>query len=182
LRYSNYRFTPVTPATHRRINGRPGNELARDLRDVFGWSRPFDTALLEPKALALMREAGVLVDEGDLLHSSIRVLTLDDMLLMHSAWPTHADDAVFFGPDTYRFISALQRAFAWLDASPVRALDVGCGTGADALTIARTFSHAAVIGIDVNPKVLELATVNARLAGLHNVTLYLFWETVQFIN
>jgi SAM-dependent methyltransferase len=172
LRHSNYRFTTVTPSTHRRINGRPGNERARDLRDVFGWSRPFDTALLEPETLALMREAGVLVDEGDLLHSSIRVSTLDDMLLMHSAWPTRADDAVFFGPDTYRFISALQRAFAWLDASPVRALDVGCGTGAGALTIARTFSHAAVTGIDINPKALNLATVNASLARVHNVTLY----------
>ena len=171
LRHANYRFITVTPATHRRINGRVGNERAGDLRGVFGWSRPFDTALLAPETLALMREAGVLIDDGDLLRSAIRVSTLDDMLLMHSAWPTRADDAVFFGPDTYRFIGALHRAFAWLGASPARALDIGCGTGAGALTIARTFSHAAVIGADVNPKALDLATVNTRLAGLYNVTL-----------
>lgn len=171
LRQAGYRFITVTPATHRRINGRPGNERATDLRGVFGWSRPFDASLLAPELLAAMRDAGVLADAGELLRSTVRVSTLDDMLLLHSAWPVRDDDAVFFGPDTYRFIGALERAFAWLDTSPARALDIGCGTGAGALTVARTFPHAAVVGADVNLRALELAAVNVRLADTHNVTL-----------
>jgi release factor glutamine methyltransferase len=35
-----YRFITVTPATHARVLARDVRP-ARDLRDVFGWSRPF---------------------------------------------------------------------------------------------------------------------------------------------
>ncbi|MEM8514578.1 methylase of polypeptide subunit release factors [Massilia sp. MP_M2] len=172
LRQTGYRFMTVTPSTHRRLNGRPGNEQARDLRDVFGWSRPFSAAVLPPGMLELMTSAGVLAGEGDALRSTVRASTLDDLLLFHSAFPTHDDDAVFFGPDTYRFIGAMQRAFVADEAgpAPARAIDVGCGSGAGALTIARAFPAARVIGADVNTAALALARVNARLNGTVNVT------------
>ena len=41
LQATGYRFVTVTPATHRRVNNRPENAWARDLRGVFGWSRPY---------------------------------------------------------------------------------------------------------------------------------------------
>ncbi|MGZ8853315.1 MAG: SAM-dependent methyltransferase, partial [Thermoanaerobaculia bacterium] len=53
LRDSGYRFTTITPESHARVNRRAGNERARSLRDVFGWSRPFDASLLPPAMLAL---------------------------------------------------------------------------------------------------------------------------------
>jgi SAM-dependent methyltransferase len=171
LRQADYHFMTVTPSTHRRINGRPGNERAHDLRDVFGWSRPFAPDLLPGSVLTLMREAGVLAGEGDQLRSTVRASTLGELLLFHSAWPTRDDDAVFFGPDTYRFITAMRRGFAWVGAGPTRAVDIGCGSGAGALTIARKFPHAEVIGADVNPKALELAMVNGRLAQADNFSL-----------
>ncbi|MGF6275681.1 methylase of polypeptide subunit release factors [Massilia sp. UYP11] len=171
LRQAGYRFMTVTPATHRRINNRPGNERAHDLRGVFGWSRPFERALLPASVVALMRDAGVLEEREDGLRSLVRASTLDDMLVFHSAWPTRDDDAVFFGPDTYRFVGALRRGFAFVGAGPVRAVDIGCGGGAGALTIARTFPHAEVIGADINPKALELAMVNGRLNGASNLAL-----------
>lgn len=171
LRQAGYRFMTVTPSTHRRINNRPGNERAHDLRGVFGWSRPFDRELLPASVLALMVEAGVLEETEDGLRSLVRLSTLDDMLLFHSAWPTRDDDAVFFGPDTYRFVNAMRRGFAFVGAGPERAVDIGCGGGAGALTIARTFPHAEVIGADINPKALELAMVNARLNGASNLAL-----------
>jgi hypothetical protein len=52
-----YRFTSVTPATQARINARAGSARARDLRDIFGWSRPFAPALLDPQALQWLRDA-----------------------------------------------------------------------------------------------------------------------------
>ncbi|MEW7850227.1 class I SAM-dependent methyltransferase [Massilia aurea] len=165
LRQAGYRFMTVTPSTHRRINARPGNEQARDLRDVFGWSRPFAAAALPPGMLDLMATAGVLAGAGDNLRSTVRASTLADLLLFHSAFPTHDDDAVFFGPDTYRFIGAMRRAFGALDVVTTRAIDIGCGGGAGALAIAQAFPGADVIGADVNRAALALAEVNARLNG-----------------
>jgi methylase of polypeptide subunit release factors len=170
LRQAGYRFMTVTPSTHRRINGRPGNEQARDLRDVFGWSRPFAAAILPPGMLELMAAAGVLAGEGNALRSIVRASTLDDLLLFHSAFPTQADDAVFFGPDTYRFVGAMRRAFASADPAPMRAVDVGCGSGAGALTVARAFPAADVIGADVNTAALALSRVNARLNDVATFT------------
>jgi len=96
------------------------------------------------------------------------------MLLMHSAWPTHADDAVFFGRILIALLARYNVRPLGLTRAPcVHSMSVAARVSA--LLRSRTFSHAAVTGIDVNPKALELATVNARLAGLHNVTLYLFW-------
>lgn len=171
LRQAGYHFMTVTPSTHRRINGRPGNERAVDLRGVFGWSRPFAPDLLPSSVLDLMREAGVLAEAERDLRATVRASSLGEMLLFHSAWPTRDEDAVFFGPDTYRFINAMRRGFSWIGSGPTRALDIGTGGGAGALTIARQFPHAEVIGADVNPKALELAAVNARLAGAGNLSL-----------
>ena len=171
LRQAGYRFMTVTPSTHRRINGRPGNERAADLRGIFGWSRPFAPDLLPARMLDLMREAGIVKEEGSLLRSALRVSTLGEQLLFHSAYPTTEDDSVFFGPDTYRFVGTMERAFPWLGSGPTRAVDIGCGGGAAAIAIAHQFPHAEVIGADVNPRALDLAVVNARLARTGNLAL-----------
>jgi release factor glutamine methyltransferase len=34
-----YRFTTITPESHRRVNARP--KTSSTLRDIFGWSRSF---------------------------------------------------------------------------------------------------------------------------------------------
>jgi len=47
------------------------------------------------------------------------------------------------------------------------ALDVGTGTGLIALLMARKAKH--VLGVDVNPKAIELARRNALLNGINNV-------------
>ena len=171
LHDAHYRHMTVTPRTHRRVNDRPENRQALDLRGVFGWSRPFARDVLAPETVDLMRDAGMLVEDGELMHSAIRASTLGELILFHSAYPTRDDDAVFFGPDTYRFVGAMNRAMAWLGGGPTRALDIGCGSGAAAITIARTFPHAEVIGADVNVRALGLAEVNGRLAGAHNLSL-----------
>lgn len=50
------------------------------------------------------------------------------------------------------------------ESSPGRALDVGCGEGADAIWLARTGWQ--VTGVDVSPVALERAAVAARAAGV----------------
>ena len=171
LQRSAYRFTTVTPATHRRLNGRPGNETAADLRGVFGWSRPFRAGLLDPGMLAAMRAAGVVAEQGELLRSTVRASTIGDLLFFHSAFPTDDDDAVFFGPDTYRFVGALQRSLAQLEGAPRRAVEIGCGAAPGAIALARRFPDAQVWAGDINERALALAAVNARLAGTPEICL-----------
>jgi len=174
LRARAYRFTTVTPATHRRVNRRPENEWARDLRGVLGWSRPFRDGVLPADIEALLDEAGLLEDcrSGDVRgrRSLVRASTIGDRLYFHSAWPTCDDAAVFFGPDTYRYVAALDRALA----SPLlgrpreairRAVDIGCGAGPGAIELALQCPGAEVYGADINPDALAVAGVNAAING-----------------
>src|SRR5215207_8891358 len=107
LRSGGYRFTTVTPASHNRVNQRRGNEVAKSLECVFGWSRPFRAGALPKRTLSLLEEAGELESRDGFLHSKVRFSTLGPQLFVHSAFPTEQGDAVFFGPDTYRFARAL---------------------------------------------------------------------------
>ncbi|MFK0310355.1 methyltransferase [Pseudomonas sp. NPDC090233] len=171
LRADGYRFTCVTPATHARNNARQGTEQARNLRDVFGWSRPFAASLISNDELDQLRSAQVLSEESELLRSQIRWSSLDDMLLVHSAYPTDTNDAVFFGPDSYRFAQVIHDH---LQHSPLRvehAVDIGCGSGVGALVIARAAQHAQVTAVDINPLALRYTAINAALAGVSNVSI-----------
>ncbi|KQQ89098.1 methyltransferase [Massilia sp. Leaf139] len=164
-----YQFTTVTPATHRRVNGRPENAWARDLRGVFGWSRPFRADAIAPEIVDLMRRAGVLDEREDRLCARVRASTIGTRLYFHSAFPTHEEDAVFFGPDTYRYVAALKREMDTL-APPRRAVDIGAGGGPGAIEVAARFPDAETIAADINERALLLAGVNARLAGTANVS------------
>jgi methylase of polypeptide subunit release factors len=168
LQQAGYQFTTITPATHRRVNGRPENAWARDLRGVFGWSRPFREDTLPAPMLALMRQAGVLAERDGKLCATVRASTIGTRLYFHSAFPTRDEDAVFFGPDTYRYVAALTRAMADL-RPPRRAVDIGAGGGPGAIEVAARFPAAQVFAADINERALALARVNARLAGTNNV-------------
>jgi SAM-dependent methyltransferase len=170
LEAAHYRFTTITPASHERINARPGNELATDLRGVFGWSRPFSPDAIDPAIVDLMQRAGVLDAAGPLLRSTVRASSLGERCYFHSAWPTERGDSVFFGPDSYRFVAAIERAMRQLAAAPARVVDIGCGAGPGAVQIARRFPEAEVFGADINPASLALTSINAGLAGARNVT------------
>ena len=157
-----YEFVPPTPETHRRVNSRPGNEEARDLRDIFGWSRPFrvETA---GGIYSLLQEADALEESGPFWKSRLRIATLNGRPYLHSAFPTNQADAVFFGPDTYRFVRA---ALAAIPRRTIpRAVDLGCGSGAGGLSIAAEREIDELWLSDINPAALSLAGVNAANAG-----------------
>jgi len=175
LRARGYRFTTVTPATHRRVNRRPENEWARDLRGVLGWSRPFRAGVLSDDIEALLDQAGLLVPcRGGARRALVRASTIGANLYFHSAWPASDDDAVFFGPDTYRYAAAVARALdmplAGEAARPLRrAVDIGCGAGPGAIELALRYPDATVYGTDINPDALALAAVNAGINGAANL-------------
>jgi methylase of polypeptide subunit release factors len=157
-----YVFVTPTPETHRRVNARAlrsGRGEAQDVRDVFGWNRPFRAGLLPERLLTLLQTAEALVSEGPLLRAQVRFSSLGGGLFVHSAFPTEQSDAVFFGPDTYRFCSLLQR---WAPAAK-RLVDVGCGSGAGGLCVRER--AAELVLADINQRALAMAEVNAALAG-----------------
>jgi SAM-dependent methyltransferase len=170
VRDTGYRFVTVTPATHERVNDRPANRWARSLEDVFGWSRPFKADLLPPGIMELMQGAGVLREEEGTWRSLVRLSTLGGELFLHSAFPTTAADAVFFGPDTYRFASALETELQGPNRSVRRAVDIGCGVGPGAILMAKARPDAEVLMVDINDAALRLARINAALAGVANVS------------
>lgn len=170
LRADGYRFTCVTPATHARVNARPGAERARTLRDVFGWSRPFPPSLVSADEMDQLRQAQVLATRGEWLVSTVRWATLEDLLLVHSAYPTDASDAVFFGPDSYRFAQVIHDHLQRTPKRVEHAVDIGCGTGVGALLVAQAVPHAQVTAVDINPLALRYTAINAALAGVSNVS------------
>ncbi|MCJ1886985.1 class I SAM-dependent methyltransferase [Pseudomonas sp. LA21] len=169
LRQRNYRFTTVTPATHARVNARPENQRAADLPGVFGWSRTFVDGVLGERMLALLEAGGLLRRHRNHWRSAVRWSSLDDLLFAHSAYPTLEPDAVFFGPDTYRFARALHQLLATSDGPVRRAVDIGCGAGPGAILLARACPRAEVSAVDINPRALDFTRANAQLAGVEQV-------------
>ncbi len=171
LSEAGYRFITPTPATHARVLRQPGRRRARDLRDVFGWNLPFDEAILPPRILDCLRAAGVLEGLGRRRRSRLRVSSLDDRLFLHSAYPTRSENAVFFGPDSYRFARFIGRNLP-PDGQAVRRLaDIGAGSGVGAITASAWLKDAELVLTDVNPLALRLARINARAAGVSVVAL-----------
>jgi methylase of polypeptide subunit release factors len=152
--------------------------MAANLRDVFGWNMPFKTDSCDGMTrdlLAAMRVAGVLQTKGDVSQSKVRVASVGDDLFVHSAYPTTQDDAVFFGPDTYRFARFIQQGVAvnYLPTGlSIRVLDVGCGSGAGGVVAARALAKMEHLGPlevsmnDINPLALQYTAVNAAHAGI----------------
>jgi ubiquinone/menaquinone biosynthesis C-methylase UbiE len=70
-------------------------------------------------------------------------------------------------PDAPEHLAALAAAVARLEAPPARALDLGTGTGAGALWLAREFRQARVTGVDISEAMIERARAKlpADLSG-----------------
>jgi SAM-dependent methyltransferase len=70
-------------------------------------------------------------------------------------------------PDAPEHLAALAAAVARPAAPPARALDLGTGTGAGALWLAREFPEARVTGLDISEAMIERAKakLSDELAG-----------------
>ena len=167
LQDQGYRFTTPTPETHRRVlANRPGD--ARNLRDIFGWSRCFDRKLLPVEALRLLERSGAMQEVAPgKLRSRIRFSSLADFLFVHSAYPTATGDAVFFGPDTYRFARLIRSALGGRRHPAPHVVDIGCGSGAGGLLASCLLgpSTTQVTLADISPAALRCAAINSTLSG-----------------
>jgi len=171
LQRTGYHFVTPTPATHSRVLARREGH-ARDLRDVFGWSLPFEPDLLPDEMIDCLRAGGMLADEASLHRSCVRVSTLRKDLYLHSAYPTRSEDSVFFGPDSYRFADLVASELLSRPPPPRADItDIGSGAGVGAIVAAHVCPGANVVATDVNAKALRLARINAAAAGVSIRTL-----------
>jgi methylase of polypeptide subunit release factors len=166
LQSRRYRFVAVAPTTHQRVLRR---EAAKpSLESVFGWSLPFDREAIDDYLIELLEQADALEVESGRYKSKVRFATIDDLLFVHSAFPTTEPDSVFFGPDTYRFARLLRVALSKVEKRrPLRLLDIGTGSGAGGIVAARILGGSTeLILADINRKALAFSAVNATLNDL----------------
>jgi methylase of polypeptide subunit release factors len=163
LRAHDYHFTTVTPETHKRVLKRKTQPAYTELRDIFGWTRPFRIKAIPEDLRDLMKAAKIVQQNGALAKSAVRYSTIGDELYVHSAYPTVENDAVFFGPDTHRFLQFITSATR--EISPGTIVDIGTGSGAAAIHLSRLFPRANVIATDINDTALRFTAVNAALNG-----------------
>jgi len=173
LKAAGYRFTTVTPASHARVRSRE-SQGPRSLTDIFGWNRSFTSADLSRGTLALMMEAGILDNSGHDLKSRVRFSTLDEQLFVHTSYPTDQSDAVFFGPDTYRFARLIRDSLrSWKrqnTGDKLSILDIGVGTGAGGLHAAsHSKAPAAITLTDINQRALQFCKINSELNRVKDV-------------
>lgn len=165
LEETGYDFVTPTPLTHQRVVRRPGMQEARTVRDVLGWSLPFRDGLLPADLFDALDAAGMLSRDGDLWRSAVRVSRVHGLMFLHSAFPTTDEDAVFLGPDSYRFADFVVREMGD-DCRLHRLVDVGGGAGVGALVAAARCWVRETLLTDVNPRALRLARINAQHAGI----------------
>ncbi|KAF9729259.1 hypothetical protein PMIN06_000160 [Paraphaeosphaeria minitans] len=190
-----YAFVCPSPETQGRViekrNSASSSAEAKNAQDFFGWNLPCTREavlnIVPGHVFESLLHAGVITLNNNKYRSTIRVSDFylpqvpygdpdsSSLFYVHSSFPAVAD-AVFFGPDTYLFISWLQTAVRHLFHAPNSIIDVCCGSGAGAIHMARTYPNAQVLGLDLNSRALSLGGVNAHLAGVkvdfHESNLY----------
>lgn len=157
-----YDFVTPTPATHARVVAQRSE--AQSLRDVLGWSLPFVRTAIDAEIVDLLDRAGMLTPAGAAWKSRIRVSRLHGRLFLHTSYPTEEDDAVFFGPDSYRFADLLQHELAGVGAK--RIVEIGAGSGVGGIVAAMESKAPELTLADINPLALRLARINAAHTGL----------------
>ena len=177
LKIQNYHFTTISPVSHEKVNNRPENATTNNLTGIFGWNRTFNAKAIEASLFDLMQSAKIVAKVENGWKSLLRVSSIDssnnfsikNQLFLHSAYPTTDNEAVFFGPDTYRFANAIQHFLTTSNQPIYRAVDIGTGSGAGAVLLARALPLSEIIAADINHSALNLARINVDAAGIHNI-------------
>ena len=159
-----YDFVTPTPATHARVLSRAPAVDEDPVRQLLGWSRTLPRGAAPAPIVELLAAGGVLEAAAAGVRSQIRVSRLKGLLFLHSAYPTTAVDAVFLGPDSYRFADFVERELP-RDFEGL-AVDVGGGCGVGALVAARRAPQARMLATDINPRALAFARINAAHAAI----------------
>ena len=125
------------------------------------------TDALAPLRVDDLERLGVVAAADDGLRATVRLVPHAELLLAGSRYPDERPDGA--PADYVATVTAPSAILASLTVRrPARtALDVGTGSGVQALWAARHCER--VVAVDVNPRALNLAAFNARLNGVDNI-------------
>ncbi|CAO1634612.1 unnamed protein product [Jaminaea pallidilutea] len=162
--------------------------------ELWGWSLPLDSSQQEAQYLPASEQDDLrsqLVQHDAATGTSLPLIRLSNLYLpsirpnldrdahllaqrrqavlyAHSAFPTSAQDSVFFGPDTYRFVRFLHESLGLL--SPPRGaqswkmgVDVGTGAGAGAIVLAGLRQSEGVVSSTANQRDAQKPLINTVL-------------------
>ena len=167
LKAQAYHFVCPTPETHARVMERAPDRQALSLEDVFGWNLPFAPGVMPDCVIHWLHEARALSHMGTRLRSGVRFASIGERLFAHSSYPTLDPDAVFFGPDTYRFARLVDSVLSASWPHAVRSVaDIGCGSGAGAIGAIDCLDQTQLERVllrDLNPRAMQFAATNAAL-------------------
>ena len=140
-----------------RQDGSPGAQLARLLTYHDLCTRTELESSVGSDLLGLMLQSGLIEETAGpppSIRSRFQLVPVADLYFVSD--PMEAGGEAVMGPGQTTF--PLMRFAAGLSGSTV--LDIGCGAGAIALSAARRGARA--IGVDINPRAVELARWNSR--------------------
>ncbi|KAF2856053.1 S-adenosyl-L-methionine-dependent methyltransferase [Plenodomus tracheiphilus IPT5] len=185
-----YAFVCPSPETQGRVVKKRVSEVstrdAKTAQDFFGWNlsctRHVLASIIPDDIFEHFQKASVIKKTNDgKYRSDVRVSNFylpnlpcgepdtTNLYYIHSSFPL-SSDSVFFGPDTYLFIPFLGSAVHHLSHPPTSIIDVCCGSGAGAIHLARQYPSSRVLGLDLNPRALDLGAINAHLASTPNIS------------
>ncbi len=124
------------------------------------WSRSL-AQLPECPPLERLLELEILAEDEAGIRSRLRFVPLSGALLVTDRNDRSIPDFVYLGRDSALFSDLLRRHLGGRRFE--RALDLCCGCGVQALTVAPW--AGSVEGSDINPRAIAFAELNARLSG-----------------
>lgn len=169
LAHQHYEFITISPLSHAQYLTRRGHDPACHLRDIFGWNLCFKAELLPEDLFSQLKDQQLIRSTAHGWQSTIRVSSLNQQLFVHSGYPTLEAQSVFFGPDTYRFVRALNGWIAVEQPVIQRAIELCCGAAPAAIRVAAQYPAAEIFATDINPIALHYASVNAQANQTSNV-------------
>jgi len=123
---------------------------------------------LTPARCWMLRDAGVLAVEDGAYRSLARATPWQGRLMWHDAPPGFRESWVFLGADSLEFARQIARRSGRSGSRYGRVLDVCTGAGIHALMFAGMADR--VVGVDINPRAIAFAKLNAELNAVANVT------------
>jgi SAM-dependent methyltransferase len=123
------------------------------------------TAALGEDGLDALLTTGLAREDGDRIVTRGRIVPAEGLLMSFDGFPVGNDDP-------HGYVASYTPTASWLAALTPRrrfgrALDIGTGSGAQALLAARHSEH--VIATDLNPRAVAFTALNAALNGMDNL-------------
>ena len=164
LRGPFWQVDPVVGA--RRLGGSHRDTLIRLFLLSAAVSADAARRAVAPLSLERLLRAGLLTRRGDVIKARMRLIPYDGLILACDVKPR---DFASMPADYVDGVTPPTRLLAALTVRrPIKAaLDLGTGSGVQALLAARHSRH--VVAVDVNPRALRYTAFNASLNGSSNI-------------